>query len=251
MSFGNLPIPNGDNGNGGLFDNCVLWLDRKWFSESYWWDVSPYKNNGIIHGAKWKGDAFYFNGADAYIEVPHNNSLNITDAITIETWIRLNSDLDTTYMIVEKGYDNPDYIPYFLRVNDNRNVVFGFKSASYRTITSTTVLTVGEWYHIVGTWDGSIVRIYVNTILKASTFGTLTNDPNQDLTIGRASWDPVGGMFKGTIDEVRIYNRSLTQEEINDLYNYYGYTTPNYLGKVLIRKYTYPEPTVIIGEEEY
>jgi hypothetical protein len=54
----------------------------------------------------------------------------------------------------------------------------------------------------------------------------------------------------GIIDEVRIYSRQLLPEEILDLYNNYGYTTPNYPGKVLVRKYIFPEPTVSIGAEE-
>ena len=218
MSFGNLPIPNGDNGNGGLFDNCVLWLDRKWFSESYWWDVSPYKNNGIIHGAKWKGDAFYFNGADAYIEVPHNNSLNITDAITIETWIRLNSDLDATYMIVEKGYDNPDYIPYFLRVNDNRNVVFGFKSASYRTITSTTVLTVGEWYHIVGTYDKTNLKLYINSDAETPVSESASM-PISSKRLCIATRDDLVRYLNTEINTIRIYKTSLSEKVVKIVYD--------------------------------
>ena len=52
------------------------------------------------------------------------------------------------------------------------------------------------------------------------------------------------------LDEVRIYNKALTGAEISDIYNNYGYTTENYPGKVLVRKYTEPEPSVSLGEEE-
>ena len=51
------------------------------------------------------------------------------------------------------------------------------------------------------------------------------------------------------MDEVRFHNRALSAAEIADLYNHYGYTTLNYPGKVLVRKYADPEPSVGVGEE--
>ena len=59
-----------------------------------------------------------------------------------------------------------------------------------------------------------------------------------------------GYWFNGIIDEVRIYNRVLTAQEISDLYNHYGYTTPNYAGRVLVRKRIDPEPITSVGNEE-
>jgi hypothetical protein len=52
------------------------------------------------------------------------------------------------------------------------------------------------------------------------------------------------------MDEIRIYNRALTSEEVIDLYNNYGYATTNNPGRVLVRKYSSPEPTATVGAEE-
>ena len=61
----------------------------------------------------------------------------------------------------------------------------------------------------------------------------------------------LSGYYGGIIDEVFVFNRALSAEEISDLYNNYGYTTINYPGRVLIRKYVSPEPTFSsAGSEE-
>ncbi|RLE75674.1 MAG: hypothetical protein DRZ80_02395 [Thermoprotei archaeon] len=225
----------------GYNNHALLTTDNPNYPPPTWTENGRYSNAVYFDGTEW-----------AKVDAGNANIFNPTSGLSIEAWINASSLYSTSWgpMIVTKYGGNWKGYALFLDNGGYPSFMVADGSVWYPAQSSKAIST-GVWYHIVGTWDGSIVRIYVNTVLKASTFGTLTNDPNQDLTIGRASWDPVGGMFKGTIDEVRIYNRSLTQEEINDLYNYYGYTTPNYLGKVLIRKYTYPEPTVIIGEEEY
>ncbi|MDI6806682.1 MAG: hypothetical protein QMD14_02595, partial [Candidatus Aenigmarchaeota archaeon] len=87
-------------------------------------------------------------------------------------------------------------------------------------------------------------KLYANGELKTSQALTGTISTNNLPLI-------IGDLFNGPIDEVRIYNRALSAEEISDLYNNYGYTTTNYPGRVLVRKYALPEPTYSIGEEEY
>ncbi|MFH7880793.1 MAG: LamG domain-containing protein, partial [Candidatus Aenigmatarchaeota archaeon] len=94
-------------------------------------------------------------------------------------------------------------------------------------------------------------RLFINGIQHGPT-KSISNlqlaDTNRNLTIGKLSG--MAHFYNGTIDEVRIYNRTLTAEEISDLYNNYGYSTLNYPGRTLVRKYSYPEPTIIIDNEE-
>ena len=52
-----------------------------------------------------------------------------------------------------------------------------------------------------------------------------------------------------TVSQAMIFNISLTSLEVSELYNNYGYSTPNYPGKVLIKEYTSPEPTIFLGNE--
>ena len=75
------------------------------------------------------------------------------------------------------------------------------------------------WHHLIGTYDGSILKLYIDGLLDSTddSPGSCSN-PNINFQIGR--W--VGGSsqyFNGLIDEVRIYNRVLSAEEIRFHYN--------------------------------
>jgi len=114
-----------------------------------------------------------------------------------------------------------------------------------------------NWHYIVGLYDGTNQIIYVDGIqVSISNRGAVTlattggSYPN--LHIGRyyynTSWNYVNS--GSMIDEVRIYNRALTQAEITDLYNNYGYTTINYPGREIVSTYMSNGPTNTIGTEQ-
>ena len=101
----------------------------------------------------------------------------------------------------------------------------------------------GAWHHIAIVYDGAKGYLYVDGVLDISdTYagGVLEYTSDNRLQIGKGTDGYIG---EGLIDEVCIYNRALTQAEITDLYNNYGYTTTAYAGRVLVRKYCSPEPT--------
>ncbi len=122
---------------------------------------------------------------------------------------------------------------------------------------SDTAITT-EYTHICGIYDGSNSKIYVDGNERGSDSQTITIDTETfSLWIGASLGSTKGGFsssgedfFNGIIDEVRVYNRALSVDEISDLYNYYGYTTENYPGRVLVRKYISPEPTSSVESEE-
>jgi hypothetical protein len=86
----------------------------------------------------------------------------------------------------------------------------------------TTAAPVGQWVHMVGTYDGSTVRLYVNGVQQYSTpwTGTFATDTT-GITIGAShnSGSHVAEeAFNGSIDEVSIYSRALTAQEVTQLY---------------------------------
>jgi hypothetical protein len=88
------------------------------------------------------------------------------------------------------------------------------------TATGTTALSENNWYYITGVYNGSALLIYVNGSLEGVQAHSGTFSSTDPTSIG-AMYDGsnVCGAFTGTIDEVRIYNRSLSAEEISELYN--------------------------------
>ena len=173
------------------------------------------KNDGEIRGnpkmVEGKiGTALKFNGSSDYVMIKKDESLNITDAITIEAWVTLDN-VSGAKQILTLWTSSAGYQPWFegstfmLRLNNGS----GNFDAKY------SGLSAEIWYHVAGTWDGTTIRAYVNG--KEGTpigMGGKINVPDTNLNIGSYN-NGAGEFFGGVIDEVCIYNRALSEDEIN------------------------------------
>ncbi|HVU09389.1 MAG TPA: LamG-like jellyroll fold domain-containing protein [Verrucomicrobiae bacterium] len=189
--------------------------------------------NGVSYAAGKVGTAFNFDGTNGFIQVPDNPALKPTN-LTIEAWIKFSSLNSKTsggapageQFIIEKpnaSYINPYfYEGYLLGKYRNGSVDnFQFTVASNSTeftAVSTVSIQTNVWYHVAGVHGSNYIQIYVNgqpsskvTVHFTQNYGT------EPLTIGSSgqSWD---GKFKGTLDEVSLYNRDLSSNEIATLY---------------------------------
>jgi beta-galactosidase len=114
-------------------------------------------------------------------------------------------------------------MPYTLSVGGiggtNANVQFGYNVSgkNYRNKTSSASLTAGDWHHVVGVGYGDgRVKIYINGVEQSLTTVEAVNYVSgEGLYIGNRQDNHQSVRFNGTIDEVKIYNRALSVEEIN------------------------------------
>lgn len=181
-------------------------------------DASGSGNNGMIHGAKWTDGKLTFDGSGDYVDCGDGTSLDITGAITIEAWIKLHS-LGSVQSIVSRD-NNTDRNFGIQIVATNRLNFYVVRVEAYdSSITGNTIFTTGVWYHIAGTYNGSEQKVFVNGVSDSRPLTRTTNidDDDVSLTIG-AQEDGVDRLCKGTISEVRIYNRALTEKEIEGHY---------------------------------
>ena len=193
------------------------------------------------------GKALSFDGVDDYVDCGNDESLNITDEITIEAWVKLNR-VDVVQTVVSKWAGDIPNKAYLISLEYDDAVFIVGNGTEIHNARYKNILEVGTWY-IVGTYDRQYIRIYVNGVEGTPySFTSPITTSSSPVAIGVREPEMIQ-YIDGIIDEVRIYNRALSEEEISDLYNNYGYTTPNYPNKVLVRKYTEPEPVAIVGEE--
>jgi len=213
-------------------DSLVLWISGRGRGVgSKVFDLSKKGNHGAIHGACWKNtqlghSALSFDGVDDYVEVPDSESLNITDEITIEAWVKVNllGGSLAWQGIVGKTNFGSSPSNYHFAVVDDGHVGVGFYNSGWKELKSNTIIETGKWYHLAGVIvSGSKLQIFINGVLDnetTTTYEMLSND--YPLYLGKH-----GEYFNGTIGEVRIYNRALSAEEIRELYNktkhLYGY----------------------------
>ncbi|RLF44549.1 MAG: hypothetical protein DRN09_03070, partial [Thermoplasmata archaeon] len=220
------------------------------------YDTSGNNNDGTINGATWVDGKFHkalnFDGTDDYVKVDNFQDSFTTDytPMTVSFWACPDGD-GTTRVFLDTSYDGSlnDKKGWMLFTYNSNSIKLGYGDGTdFSEIYTYTNVTPGTWKHYVYVIEGNLnYRFYENGELKRS--GTLSRDILFDndynhLWIGKRgdNW----GHYDGKIDEVRIYNRALSAEEISDLYNNYGYTTTNYPGRVLVRKYSDPEPSISV-----
>jgi hypothetical protein len=185
-------------------------------------------NDGTIYGAAWTtgqiGSALDFDGVNDYVQIPDDPSLDITDELTINAWVKYNKQTETGPRDIVWSARR---WRYSLRRHDDiyqfiiYDTTTGWKKAETKDIT----FDKDTWYHLVGTYrNGDKVKIYVNgTLNNEISISTITLNPQTEyIRIGVAQGLGSGGeWFNGTIDDVRIYDRSLSAEEIWDIYAWF------------------------------
>ena len=164
-----------------------------------------------------------FDGIDDYVEVPHSSVLNSPN-FTIMAWIYLNTDVGNTQRrIVSKqaalsnSYSLVIFGNGYGGSTGNQLVTHSGDGSVWVNLLSDTKLSIRTWYHVAATHEGTISRLYINGELdKNGTTTTQTVDNPAPLTIGcqkQTGQSPLF-FFNGIIDEVKIFNRALSQQEI-------------------------------------
>ncbi len=145
---------------------------------------------------------------------------------SVAAWFRTITVPSDDRFIVNKGGSGVDSLGknqnYGIWITSSGKLSGGFEtsSGSNKYVTSSNSYVNGQWQHGVVTFDGSIVRLYVNGIQVASTATTSLPDTNgnQPLRIGANSLS-LGDIFKGDIDEVGVWSKALSSSEIANLMN--------------------------------
>ena len=190
-------------------------------------DASGNNNNGTASNTTWTtgryGSALSFNGTDSWVTVNDSNSLDLADGMTLEAWV-YPTDCCRYLTILMKEYDAIYYL--YADGASAGSPLVGVNIGGYQETYGPSDLPTNTWSHVAGTWDGSTLQVYVNGTLVASRAVSemLTNTTNPLRIGGNSMW---GEYLAGRIDEVRIYNRALSQSEIqNDMNTPIGAGSP-------------------------
>jgi Concanavalin A-like lectin/glucanases superfamily len=173
------------------------------------------------------GDVRLFDGFMDFIRVPTNSSYDLTTAGSIEVYVNAISHKPYAGIVhkgVKKDFSDESYSLQFWGANGTdgtvRISIFN-ESGAYVSADSSTKLSLDKWYHIVATWDAADLKIYIDGVLESTTANTVGNVrvSSGDLIIGAQlpvkynnTWGDLG--FNGLIDDVNVFNKSLTSEEV-------------------------------------
>jgi hypothetical protein len=189
-------------------------------------DESGNGNNGTVFGAALTSDrfgnpnnAYSFDGNDR-IDVPDDPSLTLnSDQFTILSWVQFSAfGVDGGYYLMghSEGPGDTDKWIFWL-ANDNIKLIVG-PSAGWIRI-GDAPFQIGNWYHVVIRKNGNELAAFVDaSLIGTNSVSFVIPDPNATFQIGTAEPDRPNRPFRGIIDDVRIYNRALSSEEIGTLF---------------------------------
>ncbi|MFA5013232.1 MAG: LamG-like jellyroll fold domain-containing protein [Candidatus Paceibacterota bacterium] len=188
------------------------------------YDKSGFKNTAVAvaspTSAKGKiNQGVYFNGTTQYLSAADSSSLSPAN-ITLSAWIKPTTIDSTADAIMGKTSDwtwlDGYGLDMFDRYHVGKNLVFWINDYWDQCVSST--ISVGNWYHVVGTYDRSNIKLYKNgTLVDSRPYTTAINYLASTFEIGRLSVNEFN--FNGSIDDIRVYNRALSAQEIAQLYN--------------------------------
>ena len=199
-------------------------------------DYSGYGNDGVQYATFGKdrngnpGKAAQFNGVDQYIEIPHSSIIKSQLPVTVSFWIKVDEyPSDYNACVFENDYRENYYDGIFVTISsipNNKGIGFNFGDGGYagptgrRSKKMETVLDTVSWHHIIGIIRGANdMDIYLDCVNDSGTYtgtgGVLsyTNNPGV-LGVGDAGTNQPQRFFHGKLDDVAMWNRELTLQEI-------------------------------------
>ncbi len=193
-------------------------------------DLGPNAINGTVINATLTTDrngtansAYYFDGS-SYIELPYHNSYNFDPqgSFSISVWVL--PDLNNTWPaqgIVIKAPPNSDFTLSAWNYGIYVLTYYAMSGYAYNHILNGTTSFVQNlcWYNIISTYNNGVWNLYVNGRLESSNTSQnrfILQDGFSKIAFGKKG-ESFGDWYKGKMDDVRIYNRVLTQDEIDSL----------------------------------
>ncbi|PFG38837.1 concanavalin A-like lectin/glucanase superfamily protein [Georgenia soli] len=184
-------------------------------------DSSGLGNDGTVQGTvAWgpgrSGSSLVLDGSGGYVQVPDADSLDVSAAMTVAAWVRPQV-LATQYVVKKAVVGSRDGFELsmsstgraFFRVNE-------VTSGDRFRVSASSAHALGSWVHLAGTYDGTTMRFYVDGVLQGSVAGPAAVATNA-LGLGIGAEPGGNRKFRGGIDEVRLYDRALSPQEITAL----------------------------------
>jgi hypothetical protein len=161
-----------------------------------------------------------FDGQTSYVDTGTGPSMNFYgfNAMTVSLWV--NPTLQTgnccpSVVVKQIWNSGSDNAGFYMRLYDSGLVEFSIENNGGSSA-SASGIAANQWWHLVGTYDGSNIRLYKNGALQGNTpwLNGMKQSTGVSMKIGGYDW-----AFKGIISNVQTYNTSLSANDVSDLYN--------------------------------
>jgi hypothetical protein len=216
------------------YDSLVLYMpfDVENKSDGIMYDWSKEGNDGTINGdALFNASGLYggvmdFDGSGDYVDVTtvldSMRPLNANKSMSI--WVKLDSSALTdgvTHSIFEMGRSDDTDTLIALRKKTDDSIVFRIRESSVnKEVQISDISDFDNWHHLVAVWNDTNMSLYDNTVLVGTNINTGIGGASYDqVFIGADAQEVIDFYMNGSVDEVMVFNTSLTAQQIIDLYN--------------------------------
>jgi len=183
---------------------------------------------GLTYTAGKSGNAFTFNGTNAYVKLPNSAFNSLIGDFSASFWFYGNGSGTNQAILSNVGYNGVMAKGFLILQQSTYEIALSINNSGVNSSLQTTAITNSAWHHIVVTRLGSTrSRIYIDNVLVASNTDTRNPDyfTNNTPCIGALDYNPNYALTtyycaNGTkIDELNVWNKELTATEITTLYN--------------------------------
>jgi hypothetical protein len=201
-------------------------------------DESGNGYHGIVNGATITSDrfgnsksSFSFNGFNGYIKIPNSTELDgMTAGFTLVVWFKTTKSSYHYFVNKMRGNSGTGLTCSYqlFMVNNNPQIFLVNSDGQYQPGLSSNISIIdNQWHLITGTWDRPITSLYIDgkLVSRSTNFDySSINNTNEDLYFGAVDNNhKIDFFYKGLLDDIRIYNRALSESEIQLLYQERGW----------------------------
>ena len=202
-------------------------------------DLSSEGNDGVIYNTingvmtsngKYNGALSSNEGIKGHIRIPNQNSLtNLSNNFTLMAWINpaeeaggsgdrfiiLGKDYDLSnygFFLGLEGYDSTEELEFRINGQDSQRIIYDYD------------FSLDKWTHVAVTYIDGNATLFINgDFVKTAIVGDINGSSGRDLAIGAsnvyATWNDGSWRFNGSIDEVRVWNKTLSFNEVSQMYS--------------------------------
>lgn len=189
-------------------------------------DTSGHGRHGVVHSATLAIDrfgrsdhAYHFDGVDDYIEVAPPPAFT-TDELSVSAWVRYEPrDFDgwTNCIVAQDDGDDADQSRRVFQLSTDGGHIVWHRMVGARDPMCRRRVRPGVWYHVAAVHDHGVNRLYVDGVLHDTVHHRLWTHDAQPMHIGRKGTTEPYFYFHGAIDDVRVYHRALSADEVREL----------------------------------
>lgn len=199
-------------------------------------DTSGHGRHGVVHGAALTTDrfgrpshAYQFDGIDDYVEIAPPPPLT-SEGLTVSAWVRYQKRNNmrgwTNCIIAQDDGRDDDQARRVFQLSTFSGHIVWHRMVCNRDPMCKRRVRPDVWYHVVAVHDRGVNRLYVDGVLHDTVEHRLWTHESQPIHIGRKATSEAYFFFRGSIDDVRIYDRALNAAQIGELLHEGGWREP-------------------------